>query len=91
MTREKKFIAFDLGAESGRCVVVHLKDHEVLLNEVHRFPTHSVKYERGFHWDVLALYKELIRGLSESAKALGGVFDGVGVDTWGVDYVLLDA
>ncbi len=90
MSQENKFIAFDFGAESGRCVVVQLKDQNVALNEVHRFVTHSARYEKGFHWDVLALYKEIIKGLSEAGKAFGSEFDGIGVDTWGVDYVLVD-
>ena len=91
MSQERKFIAFDLGAESGRCVVVRLKDKKLTLNEVHRFVTHSVRYEKGFHWDILALYKEILKGLSEAGKAFGSQFDGIGVDTWGVDYVLVDA
>jgi rhamnulokinase len=89
--RQKKFIAFDLGAESGRCVVVQLSDQRILLEEVHRFATHNVRYEKGFHWDVLALYQEIIEGLSEARKAFGSQFDGIAVDTWGVDYVLVDA
>ena len=88
--KEKKFIGFDLGAESGRCVVAVLKDNVIALDEVHRFVTHNVKYDYGFYWDVLAIYKEFIEGLKKAAREFGPDFDGISVDTWGVDYVLVD-
>jgi len=91
MNTEKKFIGFDLGAESGRCIVARLKDRKLVLDEVHRFPTHNMKYENGFHWDILAIYKEIVEGLTSARKAFGPEFDGIGVDTWGVDYVLIDS
>jgi rhamnulokinase len=87
---EKKFIGFDLGAESGRCVVAKLNENKITLHEVHRFTTHNVKYEKGFFWDILAIYKEIIVGLTNAQKAFGSEFDGIGVDTWAVDYVLID-
>lgn len=90
MIPEKKFIGFDLGAESGRCIVARLKDRKLVLDEVHRFRTHNIKYENGFHWDILAIYEEIIEGLTSAQKAFGPDFDGIGVDTWGVDYVLVD-
>ena len=88
---KKKFIGFDLGAESGRCVVAILEEEKVKLHEVHRFTTHNVKYEKGFHWDILAIYNELITGLTNASKSFGKDFDGIGIDTWGVDYVLIGA
>jgi rhamnulokinase len=91
MSQEKKFIGFDLGAESGRCVVSILKDQKIILHEVHRFTTHNIKYEGGFHWDILAIYQEIIEGLKKAQKSFGKDFDGIGVDTWGVDYVLIDS
>jgi rhamnulokinase len=91
LTQDKKFIGFDLGAESGRCVVAILNENKVTLREVHRFTTHRIKYENGFHWDILAIYKEIIVGLINAQKAFGSEFDGIGVDTWAVDYVLIDS
>jgi rhamnulokinase len=91
MTQEKKFIGFDLGAESGRCVVSILKDQQITLHQVHRFTTHNIKYENGFHWDILAIYEEIIEGLKKAKKAYGKDFNGIGVDTWGVDYALIDS
>lgn len=87
---EKKFIGFDLGAESGRCVVAKLNKNKITLHEVHRFTTHSVKYDYGFHWDILAIYKEIIVGLTNAKKEFGSKFDGIGIDTWAVDYALID-
>jgi rhamnulokinase len=87
---EQRFIGFDLGAESGRCVVATLRDEKVSLEEVHRFTTHSVSYGRGFHWDILAIVEEIVEGLTKARKAFGSRFKGIGVDTWGVDYVLID-
>jgi len=88
---EKKFIGFDLGAESGRCIVAILENEQVKLHEVHRFTTHNFKDDSGFHWDIKAIYDELITGLTNASKKFGREFDGIGIDTWGVDYVLLDS
>ncbi|MCL5268479.1 MAG: rhamnulokinase [Bacteroidetes bacterium] len=90
MNTEKNFIAFDLGAESGRCIVATVRDQRVRLKEVHRFTTHSVRYEKGFYWDILGIYQEILEGLVQAGNAFGPNFDGIGVDTWGVDYVLVD-
>ena len=88
---EKKFIAFDLGAESGRCIVASLNNRHIDLKEVHRFTTHSVRYGKGFYWDILGISQEITKGLVEARKCFGPHFDGIGVDTWGVDYVLVDS
>jgi rhamnulokinase len=88
---DKKFIAFDIGAESGRCVVAYFNNNKILLNEVHRFPTHNIKYAYGFNWDILAIYKEIIIGLKNAQKKFGSEFESIGIDTWAVDYVLIDA
>lgn len=88
---EKKFIGFDLGAESGRCIVAILENEQVKLHEVHRFTTHNFKDDSGFHWDIEAIYSELITGLKKASKNFGHDFDGIGIDTWGVDYVLIDS
>jgi rhamnulokinase len=85
-----RFIGFDLGAESGRCIVATLAEGRITLEEVHRFPTHNVRYEGGFHWDILAIVREIVEGLTKARKAFGSRFEGIGVDTWGVDYVLTD-
>ncbi len=94
--RAKKYIGFDLGAESGRCVVAILYGNDlfgankITLHEVHRFTTHNIRYENGFYWDILAIYQEIIQGLTFAQKEFGSDFDGIGIDTWAVDYVLID-
>lgn len=91
MEKERKFIGFDLGAESGRCVVGVLTNQKLTLNEVYRFTTHNIQYQNGFYWDILAIFQEMIEGLRRAKKAFGSHFDGIGIDTWGVDYVLIDS
>ena len=88
---EKKFIGFDIGAESGRCVVGILNGDKISLNEVHRFETHSIKYENKLLWDIHAIYEEIIKGLINARKNFGDEFESIGIDTWGVDYVLVDS
>ncbi len=88
--KDKKFIAFDIGAESGRCIVATLRNNKIILDEVHRFPTHNIKYYNGFHWDILAIFKEIITGLTNAQKKFGSEFESIGIDTWAVDYVLID-
>lgn len=88
---EKKFIGLDLGAESGRCVVAAIDNGRVILHEVHRFTTHNVRYNKYFHWDILAIFQEIITGLRNACRIFGSHFDGIAVDTWGVDYVLVDS
>lgn len=86
----KRFIGFDLGAESGRCVVGTIDRGKLALDEVHRFTTHTVRFHGGFHWDILAIGEEILKGLISAREKYGPGFDGIGVDTWGVDYVLVD-
>ena len=86
----KRYIAFDIGAESGRCVVGKLSRDKLKLNEVYRFPTHTKTRQGDLHWDLHAIFNELKIGLSKCAERMGRFFDGISVDTWGLDYVLLD-
>jgi rhamnulokinase len=84
--------AVDLGASSGRVMVGRVAPNELELTEVHRFPNEPVRLPTGMHWDILRLYREVIGGLREAARAADGA-DGlvsVGVDSWGVDHGLLD-
>ncbi|PRY35795.1 rhamnulokinase [Umezawaea tangerina] len=81
----RRFAAVDLGASSGRVIVGEVDGNRVALTEAHRFPNRPVKIGRTLHWDVLDLYREVVDGLR-----LAGRLDGVGVDSWAVDYGLLD-
>jgi rhamnulokinase len=84
----KKFLAFDLGAESGRAVLGLLEESRLRLEVVHRFANGPVRTLDSLHWDVLRLYSEMLNGL-RLCGARHGVIDGLGVDTWGVDFALL--
>jgi rhamnulokinase len=80
------YLAFDLGAESGRAVLAHLRSGVITTEEVHRFANEPVEYSGGLHWDVPRLWLELRKALSQlQVKELAGI----GVDAWGVDYALL--
>lgn len=85
-----RFLAFDLGAESGRGVVGTLQDGQLSLEEIHRFPNEPVEVGGTLYWDVLALYNNLLKGMREYTARYGESVEGVGIDTWGVDFGLLD-
>jgi len=85
--------AVDLGASSGRVMVGRVAPNELELTEVHRFANDPVRLPDGLHWDILRLYHEVLAGLREAAR-LAGATDGlvgVGVDSWAVDFGLVDA
>ncbi len=86
---ELKLAAIDLGAESGRVVAGHFDGQKLTLEEAHRFPNTPVKALDTLHWDVLRLWNDIQDGLAKLA-AQGGEVAGIGVDTWGVDFGLLD-
>src|SRR5215213_223992 len=83
------YLAVDLGAESGRVVLGRFDGGSVSLEEVHRFPNTAVKLPDGLHWDVLRILSEIKEGLAKAVRE--GHVEGVGVDSWGVDFGLLDA
>ncbi len=86
---EPAYAAVDLGAESGRVVLGFLEDGRVRLEEVHRFENRPVRLPDGLRWNLLALFGEALHGLREAAGRAS--LKGIGVDSWGVDYALLDA
>jgi rhamnulokinase len=84
------YIACDLGAESGRVMLARLEAGHLSLEEIHRFPSAVVRVLGTLRWDVLRIYEELKNGLREVAKRNLRV-RGISVDSWGVDYVLINA
>ena len=88
MTATINLLAFDLGAESGRAVLGAYDGERLQLTELHRFGNGPVRILDSLHWDVLRLFSEMKAGL---AKAASHGLSGIGVDTWGVDWALLDA
>ncbi|WP_281290770.1 rhamnulokinase [Streptomyces sedi] len=87
------FAAVDLGASSGRVMLgrVAAGGGGVELVEVHRFPNRPVRVAGTLYWDVLALYRGVLDGLREAGRRAGGRLAGVGIDSWAVDFGLLDA
>lgn len=85
---EKKLLAFDLGAESGRGILGRFDGSKLSLEVVHRFPTGGIAIHDRLHWDVLRFYQEMLVCLRKCASELGGI-DCLGIDTWGVDFGLL--
>jgi len=84
--RQTPYLAFDLGAQSGRAVLAHLQSGILTTEEVHRFANEPVVYGGSLHWDVARLWFEV----REALARLGGVdLAGIAVDAWGVDYALL--
>jgi rhamnulokinase len=85
-SRQKPYLAFDFGAQSGRAVLAHLQSGILTTEEVHRFANEPVEYGGSLHWDVARLWLEV----REALGRLGGAgLAGIGVDAWGVDYALL--
>lgn len=83
----KFFIAFDLGATSGRTILGELTDdRRITMQELTRFPNRMMPLDGHLYWNIYSLYEELIRGLKEVSR-LGVVPTSIGIDTWGVDYV----
>ena len=83
-----RLAAVDLGAESGRVVVGTFDGDRLALEDVHRFSNVPVTLAGTLHWDFLRLFGEVTAGLRRAAA--GGPIASVGVDTWGVDFGLLD-
>jgi rhamnulokinase len=77
--------AVDLGASSGRVMLGRVGPQSLELAETHRFWNGPVRLRNTLHWDVLGLYRETLAGLSKT-----GPVDGIGIDSWAVDYGLLD-
>ena len=84
-----RMVALDLGAESGRAVVGTFDGDRLAIEDAHRFPNVPVALAGTLHWDFLRLFGEVTNGLRKVAAA--GPVASVGVDTWGVDFGLLDA
>mgnify|MGYP005839668423 CR=1 FL=1 len=83
-------LAFDLGAESGRAMVGHFDGERLGLEEIHRFANSPVRVGEHFYSDVLRLWSEMQVGLQKADAQIGTDLASVGVDTWGVDFALLD-
>jgi rhamnulokinase len=89
--RARRFAGVDLGAASGRVMLGVLDEGRLSLTEAHRFPNQPVRLGGMLCWDLPELLAEVRKGLARAAALAGGRLDGIGVDSWGVDFGLLDA
>ncbi|MCZ6672589.1 MAG: rhamnulokinase [Verrucomicrobia bacterium] len=84
------YLAIDLGASNGRVMAGVFDGQRIELREMNRFPSNGVEVAGSTHWDVLQLFSDVLDGLSKAQALYGDRIAGIGVDTWGVDYALLD-
>ena len=84
-----KFLAFDIGASGGRTIVGNLKDNIISLKEISRFYNGMMLVHGRYHWDIFRLFEEIEKGIKE-AVTQNEIPASIGIDTWGVDYGVLD-
>src|SRR4051812_18590358 len=87
--RMKRYLAIDLGAESGRAVLGSFDGNTLGIEEIHRFGNEPVRTAGELHWDALRLWHEIQNGIRATAASGITDLDGMGLDTWGVDFALL--
>ena len=84
------YLAVDLGAESGRTIVGSLDGDHLFIEETHRFINNAVRLPDGLHWDVLRIWSQIKTGIGVSLTKFDKKLDSIGLDSWGVDFALLD-
>ena len=84
------YLAIDIGASSGRHILGLVEDGQIKYEEVYRFSNGLVKKDNELCWDLDQLFQHIITGLKK-CKEIGKIPVSVGIDTWGVDFVLLDS
>lgn len=88
MSDDYKVLAIDFGASSGRAIIGNFKDNKIEMEEIHRFSNDPVKLNNTMYWDFLRLFFEIKQSLIKSKKY--GKIESMGIDTWGVDFGILD-
>lgn len=83
------YLAVDIGASSGRHILSHIENGKLVLEEIYRFENNLVADETGLVWDIDSLFAEVLCGIKK-CKEIGNIPKSIAIDTWGVDYVLLD-
>ena len=86
----RNLLAFDLGASNGRAILGQFDGEKITMRELHRFENNYIEMNGVFYWDLPYLYSQLKQGLLAFKNANVGELDCIGIDTWGVDYGLLD-
>lgn len=90
MAEKKQYIAVDLGAESGRVMLGQISDFEFELKKIYRFSNGPVEEDNSLRWDFNRLFSELKTGLAKAVKDSNGNIYGIGVNSWGADFGLID-
>lgn len=85
-----KLLAFDYGASSGRAIGGLYDGDTIKIEEIHRFSNDPVSVNGTLYWDILRLFFEMKQGILKAVKIYGQDIDSIGIDTWGVDFGLLD-
>lgn len=85
----RNYLAIDIGASSGRHIVGRIEDGKLTEEEVYRFENGTKKENGSLVWDIKALYENVVEGIKEAVRKCGKI-ESLAIDTWGVDYVLLD-
>ena len=88
MSNDYKVLAIDFGASSGRAIIGNFKNNKIEIEEIHRFSNDPVKLNDTMYWDFLRLFFEIKTSLIKSKKY--GKIESMGIDTWGVDFGMLD-
>lgn len=83
------YLAIDIGASSGRHMLAHIENEKLVLEEIYRFDNNLVANENGLVWNIESLFSEVLNGIKK-CKEIGKIPKSIAIDTWGVDYVLLD-
>ncbi len=83
------YLAVDIGASSGRHILSHVEDGKIVLEEIYRFPNGMIEKDGELVWDIERLFEEIKAGMKK-CKEIGKIPYSVGIDTWAVDYVLMD-
>ena len=90
MKKKRYYAAIDLGSSNGRIMLGSFDGEKFALKEIHRFPNGPIRIFESLYWDPIYLFSEVKLGLQKCRKAAGEPLCGVGVNSWGVDFVLLD-
>ena len=90
MKKVRNLLAFDLGASNGRAILGRFDGEKITMQELHRFENNYIEMNGVFYWDTPYLFSQLKQGLLKFKQGGFGDLDAFGIDTWGVDYGLLD-
>lgn len=83
------YLAIDIGASSGRHILAHIENEKLVLEEIYRFDNNLTQSKDGLIWDIESLFSEVLNGIKKCGE-IDKIPKSIAIDTWGVDYVLLD-